>query len=165
MHLCARPPRPSVLWPDIPKRLEALLLKLLAKDPAERATLAEVRATLAALRPTVTQSLDRVADAPPPVPGVRPRRHRHVLGLAVVAVTFLALAIAGYRPAKLHAEQGAAATEGAAPVTIPQEAASPTVAARAALVSDEATPPSHRATRRYKRPHRDANYLLDPFKH
>ena len=53
MHLWASPPRPSILWKEIPRPLEALLLQLLAKDPAERATLAEVRATLATLEPTM----------------------------------------------------------------------------------------------------------------
>ena len=66
MHLCATPPRPSVLWKRFRRRSSGCCLKLLAKDPAARATLAEVRATLATLRPMVTQALDRIDDAPPP---------------------------------------------------------------------------------------------------
>ena len=67
MHLCAAPPRPSILWQEIPPRLEALLLKLPGQGcPAARATLAEVRATLASLAPTATPALNRVDDAPPP---------------------------------------------------------------------------------------------------
>ena len=73
------PPKPSILWKQIPARLESLLLRLLAKNPEERATLAEVRATLAALKPLVTPALDRVDAAPlPPRP---PSRRRHALRL------------------------------------------------------------------------------------
>ena len=36
MHLCATPPRPSILWKRIPPQLEGLLLKLLAKNADER---------------------------------------------------------------------------------------------------------------------------------
>ena len=117
MHLCATPPRPSLLWKGIPPKLEALLLKLLAKDPAERASLAEVRATLAALKPVVSASLDRVDDAPPPEVALAPRRRRHALRLAVVAASFVALAFAGYRPSKLRAEQAAAAAKAASVAT------------------------------------------------
>ena len=174
MHLCATPPRPSILWKRIPPRLETLLLKMLAKDPAERGTVAEVRETLAALRPIVTQSLDRIDDLPPPVAPLPPRRRRHALGLAVVAVTFLALAIAGYRPSKLRAEQAAAtAAAKAAPVAAKEprrvggNAASAAPATAPVLIApspaDAAPAASHPATHRAKRSRRDANYLLDPF--
>jgi len=177
MHLCAKPPRPSILWKRIPPRLEALLLKLLAKSPDERATLAEVRETIAALRPMVTQALDRVADAPlPPLP---PSRHRHALRLAVVALTFVGLALAIYKPSKSQAERPAPA---ASPVaTTSPMATTPPVAARTLAVPVAATPapsvapslapaadgdsPStkHPATHHARRRHHDGNYLLDPF--
>jgi len=173
MHLCANPPRPSILWKRIPPRLEALLLKLLAKNPEERATLAEVRETLGALRPMVSSpALDRVADAPPPLPA--PKRHRHALRLAVVALTFVGLAIAIYKPSKLRAQQTAptpapVATSAPAPLAPVVGAALP-VTTHVPVASPSVTPaapadvPSTRpATRRARKHHRDGNYLLDPF--
>ena len=168
MHLCAKPPRPSLLWTRIPPRLETLLLKLLEKDPAERASLAEVRATLAALKPVITQSLDRVDDAPPPDAPLPPRRKRHALGLAVVAVSFFALAVAGYHPSKLRAQQTASAPT-TAPVAAKDLRPAPTGAPAAAPVlvtpSGVESGPAHASPHRAKRSRRDANYLLDPFAH
>jgi serine/threonine-protein kinase len=170
MHLCAKPPRPSLLWKAIPPRLGTLLLKLLEKDPAQRATLAEVRATLAVLRPVVTQALDRVDDAPPPDAPLPGRRTRHALGLAVVAVSFLALAIAGYRPSKLRAHETAAATATTAPVAdkeplAPARAIPPAAPTLAAPAPPEHSTPARPSPHRARRSRRDANYLLDPFAH
>ena len=171
MHLFATPPRPSILWKGIPLGLESLLLKLLAKNPAERATLAEVREALAALRPMATQSLDRVdaaaaggaAAAAAPAPGTRgaPGGRRGDL---------LALAFAGYRPSKLRAEQAAAAAK-AASVAAKEPPARPAAALRPRqrrcrsrrLHRRLAAPAAHPATHRAKRSRRDANDLLDPF--
>ena len=142
-------------------------MRLLAKNPDERATLAEVRQVLTALRPTATAALDRVLDAPPPV---AIKKNRHVVRLAAVAVTFVALVAAGYRPHRLHAQQLG---------MLPQRASS--VAAAGALSSKSGStvggptlptvagePPASgqpRVTpRRVKKSHRDNNYLLDPFK-
>jgi serine/threonine protein kinase len=176
MHLCASPPRPSILWKQIPPYLEALLLKLLAKDPAERATLAEVRATLGRLKPTVTQALDRIADAPPPVAPLSGRRHAVRLG--AVALTFVVLAFAGYGPSKLRAQRLAGATVAPSPVTTAARvspgsagagtAAAPAVPSLTPAIGAAVTPgePASRpATRRVKHPRRDTNYLLDPFAH
>lgn len=50
-HLQQPPTRPSVLWPDIPRPLEAIILKCLEKKPADRyASAAELLADLAGLR-------------------------------------------------------------------------------------------------------------------
>ena len=46
MHLHAAPPLPRELWPDIPRPLEALLLAMLAKQPDDRPSLAEVTRSL-----------------------------------------------------------------------------------------------------------------------
>ena len=139
----------------------------MAKDPAERASLAEVRATLAALKPVVSASLDRVDDAPPPEVALAPRRRRHALRLAVVAASFVALAFAGYRPSKLRAQQAAAAAKAASvatkeavrPVTMPPSTAPAVVVPAIEPIPAAAHPATHRA----KRSRRDANYLLDPF--
>jgi eukaryotic-like serine/threonine-protein kinase len=174
MHLCATAPRPSILWKRIPRPLEALLLKLLAKRADERATLAEVRATLAALRPTVTQALDRIDDAPPPeVP--LPRR-RNAARLGAVALTFLLMAFAGYRPSKLRAQKLHTGQSVTAPVAAevrpPADpnasspaAASPSLAppAIAKPSAPAAAAPAAPAPRKTRRHRRDGNYLLDPF--
>jgi serine/threonine protein kinase len=175
MHLCASPPRPSILWKQIPPRLETLLLKLLAKDASERATFAEVRETLSALKPMVTQALDRVIDAPPP-PAPLSRR-RHVVRLGAVALTFIVLALAGYRPSKLGAQKLHGATIAPSSVTTAQRATpSQAGAAAATMAVPSLTPaigaaapsgetPTRPATHRTKRTRRDSNYLLDPFAH
>jgi serine/threonine-protein kinase len=169
MHLCASPPKPSILWKRIPSRLEALLLKLLAKDPSDRATLAEVRATLAALKPTLTQALDRVDEAPlPPRP---PSRHRHALRLAAVAVTFVALAIASYRPSKLRAQKlqrsaassSVATTAPAPPPVAPATGIAPAVTPPSLVLPSVEPSQSHPPARRPRKHRRDTNYLLDPF--
>jgi serine/threonine protein kinase len=50
MHLDRTPPRPSKLWREVPPALEWILLKMLAKDPAARASLAQFAAALAQMR-------------------------------------------------------------------------------------------------------------------
>ena len=42
MHLHRPPPLPRTFWPEIPPAFEALILSLLAKDPAQRPTLEDV---------------------------------------------------------------------------------------------------------------------------
>jgi serine/threonine-protein kinase len=49
-HIFSTPPDPTTLWPEIPKSLSQMMLRMLAKEPAERPTLHEVRAELAAAR-------------------------------------------------------------------------------------------------------------------
>ena len=61
LHCTVAPPRPSTVWPDIPPRLEALILQMLEKDAAARPTLEDIRARLAEIR----------AEAPPTSPGAR----------------------------------------------------------------------------------------------
>jgi serine/threonine-protein kinase len=50
MHLRATPPPPSEMWPDIPPKLENLLLAMLAKDPEARPTVLTVAHTLETIR-------------------------------------------------------------------------------------------------------------------
>ncbi|HSX22367.1 MAG TPA: serine/threonine-protein kinase [Gaiellaceae bacterium] len=49
-HLHEAPPLPRDLWPEIPPQLDLVLFAMLAKDPAHRPTLAQVRAVIAAVR-------------------------------------------------------------------------------------------------------------------
>ena len=49
MHMTAPPERASAVWPDIPPPLDHLIAGMLEKDPAQRPTLAQVRAVFAEL--------------------------------------------------------------------------------------------------------------------
>jgi serine/threonine-protein kinase len=63
-HLCGVPPSPRATWPTIPDQLEAALLAMLAKQPADRPALADIAAALRAVR-------DQPRPAPPPAPAPR----------------------------------------------------------------------------------------------
>lgn len=83
-HLHESPPLPRSLWPDIPPQLDLVLFAMLAKDPAHRPTLAQVRAVIAAVRdgtPSQRASTEFVG----PRPGRAQKR------LAILAVALLAL--------------------------------------------------------------------------
>ena len=58
-HLHETPPLPRSVWPEIPPQLDLVLFAMLAKDPAYRPTLAQVRSVIADVR-TATPS-QRVA--------------------------------------------------------------------------------------------------------
>ena len=49
-HLHEAPPLPRAIWPEIPPQLDLCLFAMLAKDPAHRPTLAQVRAVVSAAR-------------------------------------------------------------------------------------------------------------------
>jgi serine/threonine protein kinase len=185
MHLTAPPPRPRILWRGIPPLLENLLLGLLAKDPAQRPTLAEVRATLHALRPTATPALDRLALVETTDRVVAPRpfylQRRRRLMLAAVALAFVVLALLAYRPGQIRAQQptppASPEVATAAPSTTvthpetgptspPSAAPAAPGSARSAPASPSLSEPRGRGEPALRRPHRrhqDANYLLDPF--
>jgi serine/threonine-protein kinase len=55
MHLRTPPPSPSDLWPDIPTRLQHLLLAMLAKQPDQRPTSLEVASRLEAVREEIAR--------------------------------------------------------------------------------------------------------------
>src|SRR5215467_13189355 len=50
MHLGAEPRCPSAVRPELPVAIDSLIVRMLAKEPAERPTLAEVRAELLAIK-------------------------------------------------------------------------------------------------------------------
>ncbi len=70
MHLHATPPDPATLWPEIPRALSTLLLAMLAKDPADRPSIAEV-----------TRQLTCVREA------LRPQRRSWLANLRVIPTT------------------------------------------------------------------------------
>ena len=57
MHITTSPPRPSSLWPQIPPALDRLLLQMLHKEPARRPSVAEVEATLSAVRVALSAAI------------------------------------------------------------------------------------------------------------
>ncbi len=73
MHLREPPPPPADVWPDIPPALDRLLLAMLAKDAAERPSVADIMTTLrevrAELEARATRSSGRrlaAGSTPPP---------------------------------------------------------------------------------------------------
>ena len=96
-HLHEAPPPPSRLCPRIPPELDALLVAMLAKDPAERPPISEVRRVLAQLldecRERSRNWLARLISPSPPVTGLRSRRRLVVvtIGLACLATGIAAL--------------------------------------------------------------------------
>jgi serine/threonine-protein kinase len=131
MHLCAAPPRPRILWRHIPPPLEQLLLALLAKDAARRPSVLAVRATLAALRATMTPAPGRAATTARLVCRRR-RRRRHLLRLGAVAATFALLVCLGYWPRRPSRSRGAPASTIVSP---PEAQAEVTVAAQAEVTA------------------------------
>jgi serine/threonine-protein kinase len=151
MHIRDQPPAPVALWPQVPVALNALILLLLAKNPDDRPSLAEVRATVAKLK----QEIDPALVAPPgldasleirgrssPAPTVdlrpvrpveKPPRSRLTLALSVL-VSVLALAVVGLGAVWLRQR---AATPPAAPTT----AAPPTPAPTAVQETPPPAPP------------------------
>jgi predicted nucleic acid-binding Zn-ribbon protein len=69
LHLQAQPPKPSELVPNVPRRLEELILKLLAKKPEERPVDAhQVEKELAAMAPADAAELPAQHQAVAPRP-------------------------------------------------------------------------------------------------
>ena len=54
-HLHESPPLPRSIWPEIPPQLDLCLFAMLAKDPAHRPTLTQVRSVIATVRDTTEQ--------------------------------------------------------------------------------------------------------------
>ena len=62
LHLRAVPPSPRIAWPDVPHAIEDLLLRMLAKTPEARPTLAEVERVLRDSIDDVDSTAMRFAD-------------------------------------------------------------------------------------------------------
>lgn len=72
-HLTEPPPSPLAFRPDLPEAVEALLLKALAKDPAERyATASELTQSFREAFGLKLETILRVLDDEPPAPGEPP---------------------------------------------------------------------------------------------
>jgi len=173
-HVLEPPPAPSSLWPSIPGRLEALILSMLAKDPARRPTPAEVRAAIARLRHGSSPS---VRNAPIPRP---PRRDlgrvQRLVGVVVLAAGFGLLGAGTLRPKvpTVKAARFVSAPSRSSPSSLssspsPPSRPSPSLpspAVRLAPPTGTSGPPvsapDHQRKVR-KRASHDLDYLLDPF--
>ena len=93
-HATEPPPRPRDTNPDVPKALDALVARLLTKDPDDRlGSAAELVDELGLVRKHLSQALPTPQPPlPPSAPGVTgPRRRRRPVRALVALVIFLAL--------------------------------------------------------------------------
>jgi serine/threonine-protein kinase len=88
MHLRVEPPAPSTTWPEIPRALEQLLVRMLAKHPEQRPALAEVEATLRAALASIEHESSLAEGSKPniPLPAEQQACPRPPLGPAAPAV-------------------------------------------------------------------------------
>ena len=61
-HLHETPPLPRSIWPEIPPQLDCILFAMLAKDPANRPTLAQLRSVITDLRAAPVQLRSVITD-------------------------------------------------------------------------------------------------------
>ncbi|MBN9120384.1 MAG: serine/threonine protein kinase [Planctomycetes bacterium] len=133
------PPAPVAVNPGVPAALSALVVRLLAKNPADRPASAPEVATALAGAPTATWH----PDAPPPVDRVRPARQ---IRLGCVITISLCLLIGIGAAALLERESGrraerAAAERRTAAEQARQEAERLAAEARRAALSSPSPPP------------------------
>jgi hypothetical protein len=88
-HIARNPDRPRTLWPDIPPALEALLLAMLAKRPADRPTIGQILASL----DQVELAFEARRSGVIPLVRRKPRRRRGVLLGFVMAAAVTAGAL------------------------------------------------------------------------
>lgn len=161
MHLRNTPPPPRDLWPDMPRDLEALVLAMLAKSPADRPTMVEVVQRLEAVRGDVgarrrasTNPLPRARTATPVI-GHRaqsanglaetefgdlprqPRRWKLALGAAAIAAASLVFALG--RDGDTPAAAAATAVD-AAPAAVVASPPPPPANDEVAIVEPETAP-------------------------
>ena len=82
-HLHEAPPLPRSIWPEIPPQLDLCLFAMLAKDPAHRPTLAQVRSVLAAVGPDASGRRAATAFV---APSARSGRSPTIVTIALVAL-------------------------------------------------------------------------------
>jgi DNA-binding beta-propeller fold protein YncE len=126
-HRHAPPPDLTALRPGVPQGLADLIVRLLAKDPADRpATALEVVAALAPLATGVGLPTDVTQRLTPPPPGLAPpappprppRRLLALLGIGVAALAGLALWFATRPPEGAPSTPAAASPTAAAPAVL-----------------------------------------------
>jgi serine/threonine-protein kinase len=168
-HVSEAPIAPRQLWSGIPTSLETLLLRMLAKEPAERPHVVDVRAALAAVLDEVSAP---VAEAPPATTDrvARPPRLsiRATVG-AFAAMLVLAGVPAGAPPSPATVVAPATPAE-VEPPPLPEvvAAAAPVAAAVEAAPGPAPSPKAARKSRPRRaaapaKPTVDDDTLVDPF--
>jgi serine/threonine-protein kinase len=121
-HLVETPPLPRTIWPEIPQPLDQVLFGMLAKEPDQRPTLAQVRAviadTAASLQPLRAPTADPVA--------VTPKVRFWKVAIGAIAVIALVVGIAiGASMRSDGAQVPAPMPDAAPPIQLEQPAAPP----------------------------------------
>ncbi len=104
MHLREPVPPPSEVWPDIPPVLEALLMRMLAKEAVGRPALDEVTRTLASVRAELTERTQyhrqrfAAGSMPPPLGDELPRDHARMDTLPAGLPVVVAASASGATP-------------------------------------------------------------------
>jgi serine/threonine protein kinase len=125
-HLSETPPLPRSIWPEIPPQLDLVLFAMLAKDPAYRPTLAQVRSVLAAVRDEGRQSRRAATEL------VVPRAPKTRAGaIAIVAAALIGGILIGAVLAGKSSGEAQREVPVAAPTAAPAPIATPTPAAAA----------------------------------
>jgi serine/threonine-protein kinase len=127
MHLNQPPPPPHDLWPEIPPKLEALILDMMAKEAAARPSLPVVRARISELLDSL--SPDVLAAAPPiEPPKKRLPRFWLIGGAAALAIAAMGIVVAKWPHAPVPPPVTVVAPAPApAPVVVPPPAPTPVV--------------------------------------
>ena len=100
-HVHEPPPRPRSIWPAIPAALDLVLFSLLAKDPASRPTLAQVRSVIESIRSPMPNGVGQPRAVA--VTGRAPRAHTSraalaaLVGLAMLGGAVISAAVLGRR--------------------------------------------------------------------
>jgi serine/threonine protein kinase len=80
-HLHEAPPMPRTIWTEVPPQLDLVLFAMLAKNPAHRPTLTQIRSVLASVRSTPMSQPQHA----PAAQSLRPRAIAAIAGVAIGA--------------------------------------------------------------------------------
>jgi serine/threonine-protein kinase len=113
-HLHEPPPMPRSIWPEIPPQLDLLLFATLAKDPAHRPTLAQIRAVIASVQ---SMPMIPAAVSSPPAD----RRTVALVAATIVGIV-IGAAVFGSRRAPMQDMARARAAASETPIVAPLDA-------------------------------------------
>ena len=118
-HLHEAPALPRAIWPEIPTQLDLCLFAMLAKDPAHRPTLAQIRSVLAATRTDNTEQRAATEFVLAPRPRQATSKRRLIAGVVIALVCTL---IAGITIGSRAGSRAGSPTLGTATSTVPADA-------------------------------------------
>lgn len=129
-HLHQAPPLPRSIWPEIPPQLDLVLFAMLAKDPAHRPTLAQIRSVLADARTSTPSQRAATELVTPRVQQPKP------MVLAIVVTTL----IAGIAIGAVLTRREATRVPVAAPTIAPIDGGSASIVTQALTIPPDAAP-------------------------